>query len=285
MRIIKWLVILLVLVIVVAIVAVTSFLGPIIKTAVENAGPSTIGVPLALAKADVSIRSGQVDLENFAVGNPEGFKSENLFKVARVHVDLDVPSVVRDTIVIREILIDAPEITFEQTLAGNNIGKLLAGLEEKGKAGEQKEGEKKEEEKGKPEGAAKKVVIENFLITNGKIRLSALGLGDNSIPIPLPTIHLQNIGKESNGASVKEVITQVVKAIVESVTKAITSSGQLLKGTAEGVGKGVKVTGEVVEGVAKKSLETAGGAAKEVGGTITKGAGKAVDGLKGLFKK
>ena len=285
MRILKWLVIILVLIIAAAIVTVSLYLGPIIKTAVEKAGPSALGVPLTLGKANVTIRSGEVDLQDFTVGNPPGFKSEHLFKVAKVYVDVSMPTVAKDTIVIREILIDAPEITFEQTLAGNNIGKLLAGLEEKGSAGEQKEGEKKEEEPAKSEKPAKKVVIENLIISNGKIRLSALGLGDNALPLPLPTIHLKDIGKESNGASVTEVITQVVKAILGGVIKAVTASGQLLKGAAEGVGKGVMATGDAVQGAAKKGLETAGGAAKEVGGAITEGAGKAVDGLKGLFKK
>jgi len=56
------------------------------------------------------------------VGNPEGFKTESVFQLNQIRVILDPKSLLTNRIHIREILIDAPEITYEVGLSGSNIG-------------------------------------------------------------------------------------------------------------------------------------------------------------------
>ena len=180
---------------------------------------------------------------------------------------------------IKRIYVNAPDITYEVGLGKSNIGRIL----------EQTEGPA-EPEKSR-EAGGKKVVIEDFLIENGRIRISATLAMGLAAPIPLPTIHLTDIGKEKQGASPLEVIKQVLGAIVGSVTKVVTGTVGLVgdgakavggvavgavEGTAEVVGDGAKAVGSGAKAV--------GGAVVDVGAAVGGGASKVIGGVTGIFK-
>lgn len=300
MKILKILLVLVVVLLVIAVIGVTMFLGSIIKTGVETVGPEVTGVPITLEKAEVSLLKGSAMLKELVVGNPEGFKTDYLFKLGRISVKVDVGSVKTDTVVIESIRIEGPEISYEKSLKTSNLGKLLSNLE-----GEPSEEEAQPEEKPAEaeEEGGKKVVINDLLIQKGKIKLSATFTGGHAMSIPLPEVHLTDIGKKSDGASVKEVITTVLKSIMSVVTQTVASSAEL-------IGKGAKMAGDAAAkgaDMATDAAQAAGGAAvkgakalgegagavggkaadgaKAVGGAVTKGAGKAGDALKGGASK
>ena len=80
------------------------------------------------------------------------------------------------------------------------------------------------------------------------MRLSATLAMGAAAPIPLPSIHLTNIGKEEGqqGASAAEVIKQVFGAISHAITGAVTGTVGLIGGGAKAVGHGA---GKAVDGV------------------------------------
>jgi len=251
------------IVLVVLIVVVALFLGPIIKTGVETAGPKIAGVDITLEKAGINLLSGNVKLKGLVIGNPEGFKTPTAMELGQFVVDLKMGSLFTDTIVIKRIHIDGPQITYEQGLKGNNLGRLqknLASGEEKPKE------EKPEEPKEKPDKAAKKVVVDDFLFENGKIHVSMTIAGGKKLTVPLAPIHLENIGKDEGGASLAEITSEVLNAIIQSAGDAVAASGDLASDALKGTGELVKDPGKTVD------------AAKDAGSAIKKGLG-------GLLKK
>ncbi|MBN1269849.1 MAG: hypothetical protein JXB04_09690 [Kiritimatiellae bacterium] len=314
----KWFkiaIIALVVLLAVILIVASFFLGSIIKTGVETGGPAVLGVPVTLEKASVSPLRGRANLKELVIGNPEGFKSPHLFKLGELTVLMDMASLASDTIVIKKIQITGPDISYEKSLKTSNIGQLLKNLEGEEKPAEEKpkEEEKEEPPPEKAEGG-KKVVIEDFLLEGGKIHLSATLTGGKAIMIPLPPVHMTDIGKDSGGASPKEIITTVFSTVLGSVTKAVGASVEFvgdgvkmvggaateavgaagdaaLKG-AEVAGDAAKKTGEAamkgaqaVSGAAAEGVDKAGDAAKKVGSAVGGGAKKAVGGVTGLFKK
>ena len=254
---------------VIAVVAVTFFLGSIIKTGVEKAGPKVMGVPMSLAHARVSLFTGRVRLDRLVIGNPKGFSTDHAFKVESFVVEWVPWSMFSKRILIRNITIDEPDIMFEQTLSGNNFNKIMDNLKSPAPA-----------ERQPPAAAGKawkksetKVEIDNLVISNGRIGLSMPGMGTSAIPIPLPTLHMTDIGKDQGGASIPDVVTKVFGAIFNSVTKAVTSSAQI-------VGKGLENVGQGVEAGAQKAGEAATDVGKKVGGAAT----KATEGIKSLLR-
>lgn len=303
----KWFVrILVVLLVLIAALILTAnfYLGSIVVKAVNTAGPAALGVPLKLQDASFRLLKGHLTLRGFLLGNPEGFKTEKAISVDEVTVDLDPKSLFTDTIVIKRIYVNAPDITYELGLGKSNIGRIL----EQASGPEDKEADKEEkkEEPAKEEKGGKKVVIEDFLIENGRVRVSATLAMGAAAPIPLPEIHLTDIGKENQGASPLDVIKQVLGAIVGSVTKVVTGAAGLVGDgakavggaaadaagkTAEVVGDGAKAVGGAAADAAGKTAEVVGDGAKAVGGAVVdagaavgKGAGKVIDGVTGIFK-
>jgi len=265
---------------VVLFVVAALFLGPIIKGAVETIGPQVAGVDITLEKAGVNLFSGNVTLKGLIIGNPEGFKTPSLMELNQFVVDLDMGSLFTDTLVIKKIHIDGPQITYEQALRSSNVSTLQKNLAPDEKAPAEEPEEKMAKKKKAP---AKKVVIEDFLFENGKVNVSITLAGGKQLTVPLATIHLEDIGKASDGASITEVVNEVFGAITKSVGQAVAASGNLvsdaLKGTSALAGDALKGTGDLIKDpgqtvdAAKEAAGAATDAVKDVGGALKKGFG------------
>lgn len=287
-RVFKVMLTLFLVVVIVIVVLLNSFGGKVVRQAVNVGGPVALGVPVSLEDADFRLLRGKVFLKGLKVGNPEGFKTDGIFKLDSLTVDLDVRSLLSGVVHIRKILVDAPHITYERGLTTSNLGALMDGLEAKPAEGESPVEEKKEEPAPAPEPAAEqggmKVIIDEISITDARLNVSLTVAQGLSAPIPLPTISLHDIGKESEGASLIDVIRMVLKAILGTV-------GEVLKGSVKLVGDGVGLVGDgvvAVGGVAVDGAVAVGKGAAVVGGAAVDGAaavgGAAVDGVVAVGK-
>jgi len=250
-----------VLLFVVALTMIGVYLNSMIKAGVEAVGPKITGTTVKLDAMDLSLLSGQGRLKGLVIGNPPGFQAERAFKLADAKVHVNLKSALSDKLIIEEILIDGPEITYEGGPSGSNISKIQDNVAAFGKSVAPKEGAESKSQKKDP--TQKKVQINDFILKNGKVTMSATMLKGQALTIPLPDIHLRDIGKESGGVTVQKAAAEVIVAINKSVVQAVASSGKLLE----------------------KGVEAAGEAAKGIGSEAGKTGSKAVEGLKGLFGK
>lgn len=93
-------------------------------------------------------------------------------------------------------------------------------------------------------GPPTKMIIDSLAIRSSKASLTAGLTGGSTLNTTIPDVHLRDVGKRSNGATAGEVTRQVINALTASVTRS-----------------------------ARSAL-----------GGITKGAGKASDSVRGLFR-
>ena len=242
-----------VLLIVVVLTMIGVYLNSMIKAGVEAVGPKITGTTVKLDAVDISPFSGQGRLKGLVVGNPKGFQTESAFKIADAKVKVDQKTALSDKLIIEEILIDGPEITYEGSPSGSNISKIQENVAAFGKSVGTKEGAESKSEKKDP--TQKKVQINHFIVKNGQVKLSASLLKGKALTVRLPDLHLRDIGKESGGVTVQKAAAEVFAAINKSVLQSVASSGKLLEKGAEEAAKG-----------------------------LGSEAGKAVEGLKGLFK-
>lgn len=256
----RWLkvVIGIVIVLVVLLVALVVFAGHMVKGAVNTAGPKALGVSMSLKSVNIDIFSGHFGLDELVIGIPEGFKTPSAIRVKAVAVDLKMDSLFSQVLVIDRIYVGGPEITYEVGLKGSNIGAI------QDKAAPSKPGAEQPKPSDKPSEEAKKFLINDFLIESGKINVSTIGMVGNDVTVPLPSIHLTDIGKESGGATPQEVIAKVFDAI-----------GSTFSSAATGIGKGVAEIGKSAVDAGKAVGESAVGAGKAVGESTVE-AGKTV---------
>jgi hypothetical protein len=143
-------------------------------------------------------------------------------EVGSIAMKVDPGSVMSDKIVVRSINVKAPEITFEGGTAGNNLSKILdniQGTEEKAPA-------TKEEHKG----TTKKLQVDDFVISGGKIHVSTAMLGGKAATVPLPEIHLTNLGQGPEGITPAELTKRVLKEILDGTLKSVSGNvGELGK--------------------------------------------------------
>jgi hypothetical protein len=91
--------------------------------------------------------------------------------------------------------------------------------------------------------------------------------------VPLPTVHLTDIGKGGNGATPGQVAAQIVDGLLASAQKAATNANLNLGD--------LRKTADQIAGEAQKQVE---GVTKDVGGAVEKGAGDAGKAIEGLIK-
>ncbi|MBI5375718.1 MAG: AsmA family protein [Candidatus Schekmanbacteria bacterium] len=213
----KWLIIfgIIVVVVIALIFAGLSNLGLIIKNAINSYGPGITKTDLSVGDVSVSLFSGKAKLKDFYLGNPGGFKSPQAVKVKSIAVDVDEKSINKDVIVIDRIEILQPEISYEMKNGTDNFKKILDNMK-RDNAPKEKSSEIKDGKKGKEQ----KIIIKDLLITDGKVNVTTQFLAEKNISIPLPEIHLANIGNAENGTTPEEIAKQILQSLQENLTSA-----------------------------------------------------------------
>jgi hypothetical protein len=231
-----------VVVVILVVVAVGFFLDGAIKKGVETLGPKIAKVDIKLDSVSLSLLTGSAKIKGLVVGNPEGYKTPNAISVGTTSVSVSPGSLLSDKIVVRYVRVEAPEITFEGGLGGNNLSKILdnvnttVGGEEKTTSKEPAPKEKK---------AAKKLQVNDFLITGAKVRVSLKGTGGFAAPVPLPDIHFTNLGDGPDGITpadlTKKVISEITSGAVKAAAGAVTDIGKgAVNEATKDVGKATK---------------------------------------------
>ena len=245
--------------VVVVIVVVLLNLGSAIKTVVERVGSDATKAKVTLGSAEVALTSGSGTLRNLTIGNPAGFTSDYAIRLGQISVTLDVASVNSNPIVVKEIVVGAPQITYEFGSGGSNLDALKRNVAAYTGGGSGGSAPKQSDEAG-----GRRLVIENLYIRDGRVDVRASFLKDQNAGTTLPEIHLRDIGKQggaASGASAAEITQQVIAAIANASRSAVGKMDvagiqDALKGGAEealkkGMGGGTGAAQGVQEGVKK----------------------------------
>lgn len=234
-----------------------------VKKGVETFGPKVTQTSVTLESVNLSPFSGTGTLKSLNVANPEGYKSENIFALGQIDIKVDKSTVFSDKIVIDEIIINTPEISYEKTLTGSNVKKILENVEQF--TGPQDPAEPDREPN---TGAKKQVVIRKLIIEEGTVYVGAMGIGQT---VKLPRIEMNDIGEGGEKITIAEAINLVLSKVLTNIGPAIANAGELGKAAAEAL----KTQG----------LEKVNQATDKAGEAASDAVNKASDGIKNLFGK
>jgi uncharacterized protein involved in outer membrane biogenesis len=243
-------------------IAIAGFwIDSMIKAGLETVGPRITRTAVTLERVRVSLLSGQGRIQGMVIGNPEGFQTENAFRLGDTRIRLNIGSVFSDRVVIDELVVDGPEVTYERGRSGSNIDQIQKNVEAFGSAASPTPPSSKTAKE--DESARRKFQINRLIVKNGRVRLSAAFMEGKAIDVSLPDIELKDIGSGSNGATLKEVVSRVFEVMQNDIGKAVASGGTTFK----------------------PEFGTAQEKAKEIGGQAEKATSGAIKNLKGLFGK
>lgn len=226
----------------------------IVKKVVHKYGSEITGSSVNLKNFDIKLSTGEANVKKITVANPKGYKSKNLFSLEGISVKLNISSLTEDTIIIENILIDKPVVTYEMlSLTQNNVSDILQNIQQN-TAKNQKDDTTAQEKDANTKESDKKVIIKNLIVQNGQVELMA-GLNEAKQPIilPLPTIKLQNIGQEKKGASIEDALSTTIEKVLKTTMQTVTTSG--LKDLTSQAADQLKAAGDSVTAVGKNQLE------------------------------
>jgi uncharacterized protein involved in outer membrane biogenesis len=223
-------------VVVIVLIVVGFFLGDVVKAGMNTVGPKVTQTAFSVDAVHVMPLMGAVSLNNFVIGNPEGYKGTNAISVGKTAVSVAPFSVLSDKIVVKSIEVRSPEIDFEgNPLGANNLKKIMDNVTAFTGATETKP-DTNAPAKPSEAKSAKKLQVDNFLITGAKVHF-------NGATLPLPDIHLTNLGQGPDGitpaALIKEVLSQVTTATVKAVASSVGDAGKAIGGEASKLGKSI----------------------------------------------
>jgi uncharacterized protein involved in outer membrane biogenesis len=248
----------LLILVIAGIIVVGVFLDDIVKKGVETDGPQIAKVSVELDEVHLSLLTGSARIKGLVIGNPEGYKTPQAISVGLVAVGVNPLSVLSDKIVVRSVRVESPEITFEGSPFGkNNLGQIMDNINAIAKSGGPEAMNAPAQAGRKP---ARKIEVDDFLITGAKVHVNLTGMNNKEMTLPLPDIHLTDLGKDSDGITAADLTRRVLGAITSATLKVVISA-------VTNIGK------------------SAGNVGKDAGKAVGGGMNKITKGIGGLFKK
>lgn len=185
---------------VVALLSVNS----LVKSAIHTVGPEVVGTPVEIGSVNISLFSGKASLSNITIANPEGFNSDYAFTLGEINTEFQLKSFLNDKVIIEEISILNPIITYEMGANGSNIQALAKHAQSMASSsgGENSNG------------SGKKIVIKRLSIRGAKV---VGAVGDMNHTVTLPDINLTNVGE--GGASYAVVGDKILQAVMNELAK------------------------------------------------------------------
>lgn len=227
-----------------------SNLDSLVKSAVEKYGHAATQTTISLDNVKLSLTTGEGSLGGLTIGNPSGFTSATSFYLGLISVKVDPQSIAGSgPITIKNITIDKPQITYEVNGSGdNNLKAILHNAQSY--TGTSKKDTEVQSAYGTHNG--RKIIIDSLTISNGQIAIiQPVLLKDHPLSTPLPTIHMENIGKNSGGITPDQITQLLLSMVSQSATTAATEDLTKNLGNLKSI-KG-NLTGAVTNGVGSLS--------------------------------
>ena len=266
-KIILWLFVIVVVLGLVGVIAVGLSLDKIVKAGIETAGPKITQTTLTVSSVNLSILSGSAGINGFVLGNPDGFKTASAISVGKAAVSIVPKSILSDKVVVHSVEVRDAEITFEGNPFGaNNLSKIMDNVNSL--AGGSREAGAKPGATPAEKKAAKKLQVDDFLISGAKVHASLNGIpgvGAQEITVPIPDIHFSNLGTGPDGITAAELTQKVLSEISADTIKAVGDNAKnLVGGAANTIISGVTTNGTKAIGQGVNQLK------KGLGGLLGK---------------
>jgi hypothetical protein len=156
--------------------------------------------------------------------------------------------------------VQGPDITYETDLRNNNLSKILANVQQTPSEGQTAPAKPQEPSQPTAAKPSKKLEVDEFIITRGMVHVSVNNLAGQSATIPLPDIHLKDLGTGPDGITSAE-LTKLVLAEIEKRAAEAAST------TVADIGKGAVYLGKSAGTLTSNPVDTV---TKGLGGFLKK---------------
>ena len=233
-----------------ALVFVSLSLNALVKGGIETVGPRILGVPVTLEDVNVTLLSGtsmHAGLTGLTVNNPEGYETSSAVSLPEIQIKVDWNSLLTDTVIVEEVLIVKPAVTFEWSLRGSNLATIHENVKRNMGSGSDDDQEKDAEPEERQE-FDKSVHVKKVTVKDAIINVSFVGGQSEVTQLPLPDLELRDIGNPSGGTTFSQASALIFEQIYDAIDKAVMKPGLLLP-------QGIKQLGKSIGRMGKELLQ------------------------------
>ena len=263
------------------------WLGTIFRPAVCAAVPKMTKTTFEMSKLYLNPYTGRFELGGFVLGNPQGYGEPVAASISNLVVDVAMKTLTDKYVHVEEVTVDGVFVSYIDggehdvdnftQIQYNVAGGKEKYEESKKKSEKEKAGEAAEEavEDEIEELEKKKYVIDRLTVKNVRLKYGILP----AISLPVDIV-LTDVGKESDGATLSEILDSVWKAMLKgagAIGDGVKAIGNLFSSGAATAGEGASKAVDAIGEGAKKATETVGEGASKAVDTVGEGASKAVD--------
>lgn len=192
----------------------------LIKQAIERFGPTLTGVSVKVASVKIEPLDGRGEIRGLELGNPQGYKAPHSLSLGEMRLAVDPESLTADVVHIKELVLEAPSITYEQGPGGDNLSAIQKHIESVLPKSEAGRGDSKAEQRAKE----RRFIIERVQVRNARVSYGG------SVNVNVPDLQLRDLGKKSGGATAAQITQEVWTAVTR---QAIASAPATIRGLEE----------------------------------------------------
>lgn len=227
--------------------ALPLWISPVVTGIAGSVVPKYTGTGFRIERFTVNPWTGTVRIGGVRLSNPDGFGDAPAFSLGAFSLEASLLELLESRVHILDLVIEDAFASYYSSNGTNNIDLILANVDRKlgSKDGDEKDVAAEDKEEAKSE---IKVVIDHLRISGTKVKLMK---SDVMPALPIATIELRDIGKESGGATAEEVWQVLSDAFVKGLSSLGDGAGAL----GGLIGGGVKDVSSVLGGAATSVTE------------------------------
>jgi len=194
-------------IVLVGLVILSFSLDGIVKSQIEDTGSQLLKTHVTVQDASISILDGKGSIEDITIHNPKGFSDNPAVRLKQISIQIDLLSLLSDTIIVKDIDIKKPQVYFEQKVSGSNLNMLKNNL-------------------GGGSSSGSNVIVDHLLVEKGKITLTA-DVGDkNTFKAEFDRFELNGIGRKGNN-TMEQTMQQILEPILKKAAREAVKQGVL----------------------------------------------------------
>jgi hypothetical protein len=204
-------------------------LDSIVKRGIAHYGSQMTQARVAVDAVQIHGADGSGVVRGLVIGNPAGFRTAHALKVAAIEVALDMRTLADPVVVVRRIVIDAPDVVYEKGDTTTNFDAIQQNIART--MGTPATGGDKAAQEAPP----RKLIVDELVIRRARAQASAPGLAGRTVSATLPDIVLRNVGRAQGGVTPAQLGQIVARALSQRLVASLSfdtvkSLGDRVKG-------------------------------------------------------
>ncbi len=208
-----------------------TYLDVVVKWTFEHYGPDVTGVTVKVREVQISPRNGRGSVRSLELGNPAGFSAARAARFGEIRLQVDPSTITSQVIVVRELTVDEPLITYERAGGTTNLEAIQRNIE---RYVQQAAGDGDRGGRGARD-SRRRFIVERLTLRGAKVTMTNPALKGQGITFDIPDITLRDVGRRQNGLTASEIANLVANTLISRIAQRVLSNFELLrKGGIEG---------------------------------------------------